>query len=145
MKRIFSGGDRSFACTTKDVNDNYDARIFEYMSKKPQFLQNASILIEFITYHLSYFRAGTQIESMSISLAQHCASIKKDETVDLTLMSCVETLFKSLSCINGSFLQSNDTHICCSSKNHGLNIADAEIAFSHIRKMENENLKNVVS
>lgn len=82
---------------------------------------------------------------MSINLAKHCANIKKDETVDLTLMSCIETLFKSLACLNGSFLQSNDAHMCCSSRNHGLNITDAEIAFSHIRKMENENLKNVVS
>lgn len=32
MKRIFSGGDRSFACTTRDIDDNYDARIFEYVN-----------------------------------------------------------------------------------------------------------------
>lgn len=60
-------------------------------------------------------------------------------------MSSIETLFRSLACINGSFLQSNDAHMCCSSKNHGINIADAEIAFGYIRKMENLNLKNVVS
>lgn len=82
---------------------------------------------------------------MSISLAKHCASIEKDGTVDLQLMSSIETLFRSLACINGSFLQSNDAHMCCSLKNHGLNIGDAEIAFGYIRKMENSNLKNVVS
>lgn len=91
------------------------------------------------------FRSNTQIESLSISLAKHCASIEKDETVDLQLMSSVETLFRSLACLNGSFLQSNEAHMCCTSKNHGLNIADAEIAFGYIRKMENLNLKNVVS
>lgn len=60
-------------------------------------------------------------------------------------MSSVETLFKSLACINGSFLLENDAHMCCTSKNHGLNIADAEIAFGFIRKMENLSLKSVVS
>lgn len=91
------------------------------------------------------FRSNTQIESLSIDLAKHCSSIGKDETVDLQLMSSIETLFRSLACINGSFLQPNDKHMCCSSKNHGIDIADAEIAFGYIRKMENLNLKNVVS
>lgn len=91
------------------------------------------------------FRPNTQIESLSINLAKQCASIDKDEIVDLTLMSSIETLFKSLACINGSFLQENDVHVCCSSKNHGLNITDAEAAFGYIRKMENTSLKCVVS
>lgn len=30
VKRIFSGGDRSFAYTTSDTNDRYDCRIIEY-------------------------------------------------------------------------------------------------------------------
>lgn len=43
VKRIFSGGDRSFAYTTTDSNNNtsYDARIFEY----DQFLLKFSFLI----------------------------------------------------------------------------------------------------
>lgn len=89
--------------------------------------------------------SNAQIESMSISLLQQCANIHNDETVDLTLMSSIETLFRSLACLNGSFLQSNDAHMCCSTKNHGLNLSDAEIAFGCIRKMENLSLKNVVS
>ncbi|XP_055315048.1 probable E3 ubiquitin-protein ligase HERC4 isoform X2 [Sitodiplosis mosellana] len=117
VKRIFSGGDRSFAFTSSDNTNSYDSRILE---------------------------SNTQIESLSISLAKHCASIGKDETVDLQLMSSIETLFRSLACINGSFLQPNDAHMCCTSKNHGVNIADAEIAFGYIRKMENLNLKNVI-
>lgn len=79
-----------------------------------------------------------------MQLAKHCAGIGKDETVDLTLMSTIETLFRSLACLNGSFLQTNEAHMCCTVKNHGLNIADAETAFSYIRKMENSSLKNIV-
>lgn len=44
VKRIFSGGDRSFAYTTTDSNNNtsYDARIFEYDNF---FYQNYLLLI----------------------------------------------------------------------------------------------------
>lgn len=97
-------------------------------------------------FFLSFIiRSNTQIESLSTNLTKHCASIEKEGTVDLQLMSSIEILFRSLACINGSFLKSNDAHMCCTSKNHGLDIADAEIAFGYIRKMENLTLKNVVS
>lgn len=91
------------------------------------------------------FSSNTQIECISTDLAKQCASIDKDETVDLTFMSSVETLFKSLACINGSFLKLSDQHMCCTSKNPGIDVADAEIAFDNIRKMENSSLKSIVS
>lgn len=56
----------------------------------------------------------------------------------------METVFRSLACLNGSFLQSNDAHMCCTMKNHGLNMADAEIAFGYLGKMENLSLKSIV-
>lgn len=80
-----------------------------------------------------------------MDLAKTCASIDRNETVDLELMSSVEILFKSLACINGSFLSANDKHLCCSTRNPGVNIADAEQAFDFIRKMENNTLKEIVS
>lgn len=91
-----------------------------------------------------FARQNSQIESLSVNLVKHCTSIGKDETVDLTLMTSLETLFRSLACLNGSFLKENDEHMCCSTKNHGLNMADAETAFGYIRKMENLSLKNIV-
>lgn len=60
-------------------------------------------------------------------------------------MSSFETLFRSLACLNGSFLQSGEAHMCCSRKNPGINMDEAEIAFGYIRKMENLSLKNIVS
>lgn len=60
-------------------------------------------------------------------------------------MSNVEVIFKSLASFNGSFLLENDAHICCSSKNPGVNIESAEQAFNFIRKMESESLKHIVS
>lgn len=59
-------------------------------------------------------------------------------------MTSIETLFRSLACLNGSFLKPNDEHVCCTIKNHGLNVADAENAFVNIRKIENLSLKSIV-
>lgn len=104
-------------------------------------------IIEFNNFIKNFyflFRPSSQIESLSVNLVKHCTSIGKDETVDLTLMTSIETLFRSLACLNGSFLKLNDAHMCCTTKNHGLNMADAEIAFGYIRKMENLSLKNIV-
>lgn len=80
-----------------------------------------------------------------MSLAEQCMEIGKDETVDLDFMSVVETIFKSLPCINASFLIENDGHLCCNIRNPGMNLGEAEKAFDLIRKMENESLKHVVS
>lgn len=79
-----------------------------------------------------------------MDLAKQCASIQKNEIVDQTLMSTVETLFRSVACLNGSFLLSNDAHMCCTLRNHGVNISEASEAFDCLRKMENSSLKNIV-
>lgn len=95
-------------------------------------------------FSTTFHSPSTQIESLSVSLAEHCTTIGKDETVDMTLMTSIETLFRSLACLNGSFLKPNDEHMCCTIKNHGLDMADAELAFGYIRKMESLSLKNIV-
>lgn len=82
---------------------------------------------------------------MTVELAKACADVGRDETVDLDLMSSVETVFKSLSCLNGSFLTEDDAHANCSKRNPGVDIAKVERTFEYIRKMENESLKSVVS
>lgn len=92
-----------------------------------------------------FVSSRTQIASITVELAKECADVKKNETVDLDLMSSVETIFKSLSCLNGSFLTDNDEHANCSKRNSGVDIVKVEEAFEYIRKMENENLKSVVS
>lgn len=82
---------------------------------------------------------------MTVELIEQCAKVGENDTVDMSLMSSIEIIFKSLSCINGSFLVSNDGHTCCSAKNHGINIVNAENAFYLIQTMENQTLKSVVS
>lgn len=82
---------------------------------------------------------------MTVELIERCAKIDENDTVDLSLLSSIEIIFKSLSCINGSFLMSNGRHTCCSVRNHGINIENAETAFHLIQTMENQTLKSVVS
>lgn len=59
-------------------------------------------------------------------------------------MTELETLFRSPACINASFLHENSGNMCCTQRYSGVNLALAEKAFSHIRKLENESLKQVV-
>lgn len=80
-----------------------------------------------------------------MALAEACAKLGKEETVDMNLMTTIETVFKSLACINGSFLSKKERHLCCSKRNSGVDIAEAEKAFDIIRKMDNDNLKTIVS
>lgn len=77
-------------------------------------------------------------------MAEACALVGKNETVDMDLMTAIETVFKSLACINGSFLNKNNRHVCCSKRNSGVDITEAEKAFDFIRKMENDSLKTIV-
>lgn len=62
----------------------------------------------------------------------------------MELMTAIETIFKSLACMNGSFLSKNDRQLCCSKRNSGVDIAEAEKAFDFVRKMENDSLKTIV-
>lgn len=65
----------------------------------------------------------------------------------MELMTSIEILFKSLACINSSFLfDTNDSgnNTSCSLKYSGVNILQAENVFDLLRKMENDALKQVV-
>lgn len=118
IHRIFSGGDHCFVTVQMQKEKNaYDSRDFS---------QNHKILT--IDYqHLS-----------------KCLKIGPNKTVDQELLKYLETAFKSLSCINGSFLLPNDGHYYCTSKHHGVNIDDAEKTLSLIGKFENKTLLELI-
>ena len=75
-------------------------------------------------------------------LAEKCASYEPMKPVDLDVLTAIEVIFKSISCLNGSFLL--DTHLSCSSKYHGVDLIEAEASFEFIRKIENESLKSLI-
>lgn len=92
-----------------------------------------------------FFRQNTQISALSVDLAKCCSQIAENESMDLDFMSVIEQIFKSLACMNGSFLAVGNAHLGCSSKNPGINIDQIENTFELIRKIENANLKQIVS
>lgn len=119
VKRIFAGGDHCFAlCANKSSKDSpFDAR---------------------------FYPPSTQILTLESSLITTCSKFTVKGTVDLDILGNLETIFKSLSCLNGSFLLSNDQHYYCTSKHHGVDVPLAETIFGMIAKFENESLKNLV-
>lgn len=77
-------------------------------------------------------------------MSKAIAIVQQDDTIDMDLITTVETAFKSLACINGSWLLSNDLHFCCTSKHMGVDMNAAENTFDNIRKIEHDTLKQVI-
>uniref|UniRef100_A0A182M4V1 HECT domain-containing protein n=1 Tax=Anopheles culicifacies TaxID=139723 RepID=A0A182M4V1_9DIPT len=116
VSRIFSGGDQCFVSVLGN-EESADFRVYD---------------------------ARTQILSLSPEMGKELAKIEPDQTVELDLISSVETIFKSLACMNGSLLLPNDEHFCCTSKHHGVDMVAAEEAFDQIRKIERESIRQVI-
>lgn len=57
----------------------------------------------------------------------------------------LETVFSNWACLNASFLQTDDSHYCCSSRHHGVNLSEASDGFKAISRIEHETLKDLVS
>ncbi|XP_058829831.1 probable E3 ubiquitin-protein ligase HERC4 isoform X2 [Topomyia yanbarensis] len=118
--KIFAGGDQCFvSLLTESCIDEHPA-----------------------DYRL--YDTGTQIYAMSVDISKKLAMVKPDETVDMDLITLVETVFKSLACFNASWLLPGYKHVCCTSKHPGVDIDAAEEAFEHIRKIEHDTLKQLI-
>lgn len=119
VHKIFAGGDHSFATVTEKIKEvsPYDCRELE---PKMQIL--------FLNYE--YLR--------------NCLKASSKGSVDQEILVYLETVFKNLACINGSFLLSNNQHYGCSSKHHGVDMEEAEKTFSLIGKCENGSIKDLI-
>lgn len=87
----------------------------------------------------------TQILSLTLDYVTNLLSIPSNGPVDQDILSFLETYFKSLSCLNGSFLLDNDRHYYCTSKHHGLDMNIAEEIFTFIGRIENGSVTDLVS
>ncbi|KAF5305408.1 hypothetical protein FQR65_LT07734 [Abscondita terminalis] len=119
VRRIFAGGDHSFATVTEKAKGEspYDCR--EIVPK-------------------------SQILCLDYSYLKTCLKVSSKASVDQETLAYLETVFKSLACINASFLLQNEEHYGCSSKHHGVDMAEAEKTFSLIGKCENGSIKNLI-
>ncbi|XP_074030404.1 HECT and RLD domain containing E3 ubiquitin ligase 4 isoform X3 [Leptinotarsa decemlineata] len=120
IQRIYAGGDHCFVSVIKQESKvpPYDCREID-----PQ----------------------TQILSISYDYIKNLLRIPCDNPVDQDVLTYLETVFKSLSCINGSFLLDDDRHYYCSSKHHGVDIAVAEATFSLIGRIENKSITELTA
>lgn len=87
----------------------------------------------------------TQILHLTHDYVKNLVGIPPEDQVEQEVLTFVETVFKSLACINGSFLLNDEKHYYCSSRHHGVNLQEAEATFSLIGKIENSSIKDLVS
>ncbi|XP_041773401.1 probable E3 ubiquitin-protein ligase HERC4 isoform X1 [Anopheles merus] len=116
VNRIFSGGDQCFV-SLLGGDESADFRVYD---------------------------DSTQILSLSLEMGKELAKIEPEQTVELDVISSVETIFKSLACLNGSLLLPNDAHLCCTSKHPGVDMGAAEETFDQIRKIERESIRQLI-
>ncbi|KAH8302427.1 hypothetical protein KR044_006384, partial [Drosophila immigrans] len=117
--QVFSGGDQSIVTTSLYVDKvaPTDCRIYQPKS---------------------------QILTLTAEATQECSRIKDGEKIDLDLLHAMEKIFKSQACLNGSFLLDQDKHFACSTRNNGLDLKMAQLAFDNLRKVENQSIKQVI-
>ncbi|XP_034107035.1 probable E3 ubiquitin-protein ligase HERC4 isoform X1 [Drosophila albomicans] len=119
IRQIFSGGDQSIVTTSY------------YVDKVPP-------------TDCRIYRPKSQILKLTAEDTKQCTRFKEGDQSDLDLLHSMELIFKSQACINGSFLLDEDKHFACSSRNYGLDLKKAQLAFDNLRKVENESIKQVI-
>ncbi|XP_032310272.1 probable E3 ubiquitin-protein ligase HERC4 isoform X2 [Drosophila ananassae] len=119
IHQIFSGGDQSFVTTTLFVD-----------KVPPEDLRN--------------YKPKSQILALTEEVTKQCTRFKQNDQSDLDLLNSIELIFKSQACLNASFLLDNDRHFGCSVRNYGLDLKAAQLAFDHLRNVENESIKQVI-
>ncbi|KAK9891763.1 hypothetical protein WA026_016561 [Henosepilachna vigintioctopunctata] len=119
IEHIFAGGDRSIVTVKPYIKDftPYDCRVYENRS---------------------------QILEVDYDYLHRYLNISNRTTVDQDFLSYLEVVFRSLQCLNGSFLLENNEHYSCSSKNPGLNERLADKCFSLIARYENDTIKEMI-
>lgn len=119
IHRIFSGGDHCLVTVTaqEDRVPPYDCR--EY---NPQ----------------------TQICTLTHELIRSLLHVTNDEPIDQDALTLLETVFKSVACLNGSFLLPEEGHYYCTSKHHGIDMGQAEETFDMIGKLEKISVKELI-
>ncbi|KAH8255246.1 hypothetical protein KR038_007527 [Drosophila bunnanda] len=119
IQQIFSGGDQSIVTTTLYVD-----------KVPPEDLRN--------------YKEKSQILTLTAEATKQCARFKLDDQIDLDVLNTMELIFKSQACLNASFLLDHERHFGCSVRNHGLDLKAAQLAFDHLRNVENEAIKQVI-
>ncbi|XP_076250382.1 HECT and RLD domain containing E3 ubiquitin ligase 4 isoform X1 [Rhynchophorus ferrugineus] len=95
-------------------------------------------------YDCREYSPETQILSISSSFIKTLLKISCKQPVDQDVLSFLETAFKSMACLNASFLMDDQKHYYCTSKHHGIDMQCAEETYDLIGKIENESIQNLI-
>lgn len=90
------------------------------------------------------FSENTQILCLTESLAKECKNVQPGCPVDMDLLATVELIFKSPSCLSGSFLLESERQDVCTSNHHGVDIEKAARVFKYVEEIQNDSLKTLV-
>ncbi|XP_051176119.1 probable E3 ubiquitin-protein ligase HERC4 isoform X2 [Leptopilina boulardi] len=122
LKHIFSGGSGNHCfVTVTQIKDNINPDDCRILPSSSQIL--------------------TITEEQLIA----CQKVSFGASIDHDLFTYLETVFRSLACINASFLLANDAHYGCSSKHHGIDINQAKKLFGIISEFDNATIKELIS
>ncbi|XP_060525182.1 probable E3 ubiquitin-protein ligase HERC4 isoform X2 [Cylas formicarius] len=95
-------------------------------------------------YDCRDYNPETQILTLTYSYVKTLTRIPENGQVDQEVLTFLETAFRSLACLNGSFLTENDKSYPCSSKHHGVDVEIAGKTFSLIGKIEKQSIRDLV-
>lgn len=95
--------------------------------------------------HFVPARPSTQIAHFTPQIAATCAAIAANASVDQDLMTQLEIVFKSLSCLNASFQMGNIGKQSCTDRHSNVDMVAVQTAFEQVALIEHETLKQIVS
>lgn len=117
VRRIYAGGDQCFITLSRKQNNiaPEDCRIWS---------------------------KNTQILEINLIMLEKCRKIPLDKPVDQDLMTYLETVMTSLSCINASFVMSDGG--VCDERNHNIDLEMATKCFNEISKIEHSSILDTI-
>lgn len=86
----------------------------------------------------------SQIEHITSDFIDWLANAGVNQAVDMNLMTIVETIFQSVSCINASFITAEERITHCSPEYPNVDMTAVINAFTIIADMDNACLRNCV-
>ncbi|KAG8311112.1 putative E3 ubiquitin-protein ligase herc4 [Homalodisca vitripennis] len=86
----------------------------------------------------------SQVWTLTLDKLLTCQNQPVNTPVDQDLLTYLETVLSSWTCLNASFLLQNDAHYCCTSRHHGINLTEAGECFKAISRIEHESLKDLI-
>lgn len=93
---------------------------------------------------LYIFSENTQILCLTESLAKECKNVHRRSTIDRDLLDKVELIFKSQSCLIGSFLLESERRDVYVRTQLYLDTKKAARVLSYLKGIKNEGLKSFV-